>query len=60
MGQRCSLSQFGLLARVPVAGKQVHDANLAATMRAHGITRLLTFNDADFRRFGSAIELVAP
>jgi predicted nucleic acid-binding protein len=49
-----------LLAHVPVAGKQVHDANLAATMLAHGIMRLLTFNDADFRRFGSVIELLAP
>lgn len=49
-----------LLARVPVAGKQVHDANLAATMLAHGMTCLLTFNDADFRRFASEIELLAP
>jgi predicted nucleic acid-binding protein len=38
----------------------VHDANLVATMLAHGITRLLTFNAADFRRFGSLVELVPP
>jgi predicted nucleic acid-binding protein len=49
-----------LLIRVPIAGKQVHDANIVATMLAHGITRLLTFNAADFRRFGSLIELVTP
>ena len=49
-----------LLIRVPIAGKQVHDANILATMLAHGITRLLTFNAADFRRFGSLIELVPP
>jgi len=49
-----------LLARVPVAGKQVHDANIAGTMLAHGITRLLTFNAADFRRFDSLIEVVVP
>ncbi len=49
-----------LLARIPVGGKQVHDANIAATMLAHGITRLLTFNDADFRRFGTLIEVVVP
>lgn len=48
---------LGLLARVPVAGKQVHDANLVATMLAYGITRLLTFNEADFRRFGALISL---
>ena len=41
-------------------GKQVHDANIVATMLAHGETRLLTFNAADFRRFGNRIELVTP
>lgn len=46
-----------LLATHPGAGKQVHDATLVATMLAHGITRLLTFNGADFRRFGALITL---
>ena len=41
-------------------GKQVHDANIVATMIAHGETRLLTFNESDFRRFGSLIEVVVP
>ena len=49
-----------LLGRIPVAGKQVHDANIAATMLAHGIPRLLTFNAADFRRFAGLIALVVP
>lgn len=49
-----------LVRRVQMGGKQVHDANLVATMLANGITRLLTFNDSDFRRFGNVIELVAP
>jgi predicted nucleic acid-binding protein len=49
-----------LLGRIPVAGKQVHDANIVATMLVHGETRLLTFNEADFRRFGSLIEVVVP
>ena len=43
---------------VPVAGKQVHDANIVATMLAHGERRLLTFNAGDFRRYGERIELV--
>ena len=43
---------------VPVAGRQVHDANIVATMVAHGERRLLTFNAADFRRYGDRIELV--
>ncbi len=46
-----------LLSRYPGAGKQVHDANLVAAMQSVGITRLLTFNTADFRRFASLITL---
>ena len=41
-------------------GKQIHDANIVATMLAHGETRLLTFNEADFRRFDSLIAVVVP
>ena len=43
---------------VPVAGKQVHDADIVTTMLAHGERRLLTFNASDFRRYGERIELV--
>lgn len=46
--------------RFSFGGKQVHDANIVATMLAHGETRLLTFNVADFRRFGSIIDVIAP
>ena len=49
-----------LLAAHPGGGKQVHDANLVATMIAHGVTRLLTYNHIDFRRFSTLIELVVP
>jgi predicted nucleic acid-binding protein len=38
----------------------VHDANIVATMLAHGERRLLTFNLADFARFRPPVELVAP
>ena len=47
-----------LCREVPVAGKQIHDANIAATMLAHGERRLLTMNIKDFRRYGERIELV--
>ena len=47
-----------LCREVPVAGKQIHDANIAATMLAHGERRLLTLNAKDFRRYGQRIELV--
>ena len=32
-------------------GKLAHDARLVAAMRTHGLTKLLTFNGVDFRRF---------
>jgi len=34
-----------------VAGVQVHDARLVATMLVHGVSRLLTLNDRDFVRY---------
>jgi predicted nucleic acid-binding protein len=45
--------------RYSFAGRQVHDANIVATMLAHGERRLLTFNIADFRRFARLIEVLA-
>ena len=47
-----------LCGRVPVGGKQIHDANIVATMLAYGERRLLTLNIADFRRYEERIELV--
>ena len=41
----------------PVGGRQIHDANIVATMLAYGERRLPTFNAADFRRYGDLIEL---
>ena len=34
-----------------VAGKNTHDARLVASMRLHGIRRILTFNVSDFMRY---------
>lgn len=45
--------------RYQVQGKQIHDANIVATMLTHGINRLVTFNPGDFKRFDE-IELVVP
>ncbi len=41
-------------------GPLVNDANIVATMLAYRETRIVTFNVADFRRFGSLIQIVAP
>jgi predicted nucleic acid-binding protein len=39
---------FELCRRYSFGGRQVHDANVVATMLAYGERRLLTFNEADF------------
>ena len=41
-----------------IGGRQVHDANIVATMQAYGITDLLTNNTSDFARFASVIQLI--
>ena len=49
---------LNLLAATPIGGKQVHEANIVATMLAHAIPRLLTHNVADFTRFAGHITVV--
>ena len=56
-----------LIAAKSVSGKQVHDTRMVASMLVCGITYLLTFNGADFRRFeslpaslGTGIIVVSP
>lgn len=57
-GPQVTETLIALCRDVPVGGRQVHDANIVATMLAHGERRLLTFNTADFRRYGDRIALV--
>jgi predicted nucleic acid-binding protein len=47
-----------LLVQHGVRGVQVYDARLVAAMNVHGVTRLLTFNAADFVRY--SIEVLQP
>lgn len=49
-----------LLQQYPTRGKQVHDANLVATMIVYEIDTLLTLNIDDLKRFGDKIKLVSP
>ncbi len=49
---------MNLLSAIPCVGKQIHDANIVATMRAHGIPKLLTHNVADFQRFSGHIMII--
>jgi predicted nucleic acid-binding protein len=56
-GPAVTANLLTLLGAIPVGGNQVHDANIVATMQAHGLRRLLTHNTADFVRFGSLIRV---
>jgi predicted nucleic acid-binding protein len=49
---------LSLLQQVPVGGKQIHDANIVATMLVYGIQRLLTNNVDDFNRYSGLITIV--
>lgn len=47
-----------ILAQIPVGGRQVHDANIVATMLTQGVARLLTHNTVDFTRFQTLITVL--
>ena len=47
-----------LLKEIGTGGKQVHDANIVATMLVHNVSHLLTHNLDDFRRFTDHITLI--
>lgn len=49
---------LNLLGSVACGGKQVHDANIVATMLVHGMSKLLTHNVADFKRFAAHITVI--
>jgi predicted nucleic acid-binding protein len=47
-----------LLDDVECGGKQVHDANVVATLLVHGIGTIVTMNTRDFERFASYVSVV--
>ncbi|MFN6562346.1 MAG: type II toxin-antitoxin system VapC family toxin [Nostoc sp. ChiSLP01] len=47
-----------LMEEIPSGGKQVHDANIVATMLVYGIPQLLTHNTGDFGRFSGLITVL--
>ena len=49
---------LGLLADVECGGKQIHDANVIATMLVHGIGAVVTMNVDDFARFGGYVSVL--
>jgi predicted nucleic acid-binding protein len=48
-----------LLETIPMGGRQVHDANIAATMITYNIPALLTLNAVDFVRFEPQIRVLS-
>lgn len=49
---------LNLIKTIGVNGKQVHDANIVATILAYNISHLLTHNMADFNRYGGLVNLI--
>ncbi len=47
-----------LIQSIPVAGRQIHDANIVATMQVYGVGHLLTHNTTDFARFAHLITVL--
>jgi predicted nucleic acid-binding protein len=46
-----------LLEETKSSGKQVHDANVVATMLVHGVGTVVTLNTGDFARFGRHVQV---
>jgi len=49
---------LALLDATSCGGKQIHDANVVATMLVHGIDTIVTINLVDFTRFERQVRLV--
>ena len=49
-----------LLQTYPTRGKQIHDANIVATMGANNVDTLLTLNYDDFKRYENRITILTP
>ena len=46
-----------LIEQTETSGKQIHDANIVATMLVHGVNELLTNNPGDFARYSGVIRV---
>lgn len=45
------------IVKVGVSGKHTHDARLAAVMKTHGVSQILTLNKADFVAFAGILPI---
>lgn len=49
---------LALIKSLPIGGKQIHDANIVATMQAYTVPQLLTYNTDDFERFKGQVSIL--
>lgn len=57
--EKVAATLLKLMEQYPMGGRQIHDANIVATMQVNGIKQLFTLNTADFARFSSIITILS-
>lgn len=57
-GPQVTENLLNLIVQSPTGGKQIHDANIVATMLEYGARHLLTHNVKDFKRFSNVITII--
>ncbi len=57
-GSQVTARLLNLLQTIPMGGRQIHDANIIATMLTSRINQLLTHNVRDFDRFSGLITVI--
>jgi predicted nucleic acid-binding protein len=57
-GPQVSAEWLRIAQATNTSGKQLHDANIVATMLVHGVSSILTANVRDFQRFAPWIEVL--
>jgi predicted nucleic acid-binding protein len=49
---------LALIQQIPTGGRQVHDANIVATMLVYQVSTVLTHNVEDFDRFAGVVTVL--
>jgi predicted nucleic acid-binding protein len=57
-GPEVTRNLLALVTQFPGGGKQIHDANIVATMQAYDVAQIMSHNVRDFRRFSPLITVV--
>lgn len=57
-GPQITKTLLTFVERFYIGGKQIHDANIVATMQVYGIRDLITHNVSDFKRFSDIINIL--